>query len=153
MTTPSVPLTITVKRPSCWMSSEGTQARRILCSELILRLCTRNRIAGSGKGFFLSEKVHKKKSTHAESPTPLGSVEKHFQERTAEPQISPLRYASVEMTKERLDTFRKGRELDGRRQELFSAKTADLSTTLRFGWDDKGRAVTFWNAGDLDGRS
>jgi len=29
------------------------------------------------------------------------SVEKHFQERAAEPQISPLRYASVEMTKGR----------------------------------------------------
>ena len=28
-------------------------------------------------------------------------VEKHFQERAAEPQISPLRYASVEMTKGR----------------------------------------------------
>jgi hypothetical protein len=28
--------------------------------------------------------------------------EKHFQERTAEPQISPLRYASVEMTKGRV---------------------------------------------------
>jgi len=29
------------------------------------------------------------------------SVEKHFQERAAEPQISPQRYASVEMTKGR----------------------------------------------------
>jgi hypothetical protein len=29
-------------------------------------------------------------------------LEKHFQERTAEPQISPLRCASVEMTKGRL---------------------------------------------------
>jgi hypothetical protein len=31
----------------------------------------------------------------------LDSVEKHFQEKTAEPQISPLRYAPVEMTKGR----------------------------------------------------
>ena len=28
-----------------------------------------------------------------------GLEEKHFQERTVEPQISPLRFASVEMTK------------------------------------------------------
>jgi hypothetical protein len=33
--------------------------------------------------------------------TALRSVEKHFQEGTAEPQISPLRCASVEMTKGR----------------------------------------------------
>jgi hypothetical protein len=31
----------------------------------------------------------------------LRSLEKHFQEGTAEPQISPLRFASVEMTKGR----------------------------------------------------
>jgi hypothetical protein len=31
----------------------------------------------------------------------ISKIEKHFQERTAEPQISPLRYASVEMIKER----------------------------------------------------
>jgi hypothetical protein len=29
------------------------------------------------------------------------SIEKHFQEGTAEPQISPLRFAPVEMTQER----------------------------------------------------
>jgi hypothetical protein len=34
--------------------------------------------------------------------TTLRSVEKHFQEKTAEPQISPLRFASVEMTKGRV---------------------------------------------------
>jgi hypothetical protein len=33
--------------------------------------------------------------------TTARSVEKHFQERTAEPQISPLRCAPVEMTKGR----------------------------------------------------
>jgi hypothetical protein len=29
------------------------------------------------------------------------AIEKHFQERAAEPQISPLRFAPVEMTKGR----------------------------------------------------
>jgi hypothetical protein len=32
-------------------------------------------------------------------PWVVALQDKHFQERTAEPQISPLRYASVEMTK------------------------------------------------------
>jgi hypothetical protein len=32
----------------------------------------------------------------------VGSVEEHFLERAAEPQISPLRYAPVEMTKVRV---------------------------------------------------
>ena len=40
-------------------------------------------------------------ATTADPSTSLRSVEKHFQEGTAEPQISPLRCASVEMTKGR----------------------------------------------------
>ena len=85
------------------------------------------------------------------------SVEKHFQGGTAEPQIPPLRYASVGMTKGRA-------ELPGRvvaEQEPFfiflggpkgpmttpaekhfqdsaPARTVDPSTSLRFGRDDKG---------------
>jgi hypothetical protein len=35
----------------------------------------------------------------------------------------------------------------------YVAKTADPSTSLRSGRDDKGRAVTFRKGGDLDGRS
>jgi hypothetical protein len=34
----------------------------------------------------------------------------------------------------------------------YSAKTADPSTTLRSGRDDKGRVVTFRKSGDMDGR-
>jgi hypothetical protein len=34
----------------------------------------------------------------------------------------------------------------------YSAKTADPSTSLRYGRDDKGREVTFRKSGDLDGR-
>src|ERR1700677_1514867 len=37
------------------------------------------------------------------------SVEKHFQEGTAEPQISPLRFAPVEMTKGRAASLRESR--------------------------------------------
>ena len=44
------------------------------------------------------------------------------------------------------DRFQEGFERTARR-------TADPSTTLRFGRDDKGRAVTFRKGGDLDGRS
>jgi hypothetical protein len=35
----------------------------------------------------------------------------------------------------------------------YSATTADPSTALRFGRDDKGRAVTFRKGGDPDGQS
>src|SRR5580698_7469912 len=46
------------------------------------------------------------------------------------PQISPLRYASVEMTKGRVAMHRSRGSRTG--------QTADLSTPLRFGRDDKG---------------
>jgi hypothetical protein len=61
---------------------------------------------------------------------PDSPVEKHFQERTVEPQISPLRCAPVEMTKGRLSW--PGAEV---REEQ---PTPGLSTTLRSGRDDKG---------------
>jgi signal transduction histidine kinase len=38
-------------------------------------------------------------------------------------------------------------------QFVYSATTADPSTALRSGRDDKGRAVTSRKSGDLDGRS
>ena len=41
--------------------------------------------------------------------------------------------------------------MDGVRSRHF-AKTADPSTSLRYGRDDKGRAVTFRKGGDPDGR-
>src|SRR5580658_3436326 len=82
-------------------------------------------------------------------------VEEHFQARIAGPQISPLRCAPVEMTKGRaalpLSVVAeqklffitlgdpKAHDFSGRR--TFPGKdrwTADLSTTLRSGRDDKG---------------
>src|ERR1700679_4213102 len=47
------------------------------------------------------------------------------------PQISPLRYAPVEMTK--------GRVVMARSRGLGYGQTADLSTALRSGRDDKGK--------------
>ena len=65
-------------------------------------------------------------------------------------QIPPLRFAPVGMT-------RGGRLLFGRLATGMDrvtnrdfANTADPSTTLRFGRDDKGRVVTFRKAGDWD---
>jgi hypothetical protein len=43
------------------------------------------------------------------------SVEKHFQERAAEPQVPPLRCAPVGMTRERAVTHLKGDDWDGKR--------------------------------------
>src|SRR5271170_508257 len=48
----------------------------------------------------------------------------------AEPQISPLRYAPVEMTK--------GRSAIDLTIRCWMRRNADLSNTLRFGRDDKG---------------
>ena len=83
------------------------------------------------------------------------SVEKHFQEGTAEPQISPLRCASVEMTKGRavlpgesccwtgavfhhLGWARRPMTPLSKNISKKGPRTADLSTALRFGRDDKG---------------
>jgi hypothetical protein len=55
-------------------------------------------------------------------------LKKHFQERSAELQIPPLRYASVGMTK--------GRVALSRKIGLWLKGTAGPSTTLRFGRDD-----------------
>src|ERR1700761_6630440 len=76
---------------------------------------------------------HKRKAAPAASTTrvksegmqqdPTWGRGKHFQERAAEPQVSPLRCAPVEMTKG-------GAVVDRSR--------AGLSTMLRSGRDDKG---------------
>jgi hypothetical protein len=58
-----------------------------------------------------------------------------------EPQISPLRFASVEMTKGRFVAFL---NID------CWGRTADPSTALRFGRDDKGRVVAFFRSCDWD---
>src|ERR1700722_7738917 len=62
------------------------------------------------------------------------------------PQISPLRCASVEMTKGRVVMVRGG--------GLVMGKTADLSTSLRFGRDDKrkGRYGPWLRSGDGQNR-
>ena len=68
-------------------------------------------------------------------------------------QIPPLRCAPVGMT--RVGWLLSGRMatwMDGVKSG-YSAATADPSTALRFGRDDKGKAVTFRKGGDLDGRS
>jgi iron complex transport system substrate-binding protein len=57
--------------------------------------------------------------------TALRSVEKHFQERTTEPQISPLRCAPVEMTK--------GRAVMALSRGPGNARTAGPSAALRSG--------------------
>src|ERR1700728_1146947 len=81
-------------------------------------------------------------------------VEKHFQARIAGPQISPLRCAPVEMTKGRaalpwsvvaeqnplLIALGGPKAHDSSGRKTFPGKdrwTADLSTTLRSGRDDK----------------
>jgi hypothetical protein len=81
------------------------------------------------------------------------SLEKHFQETTAKPQISPLRCAPVEMTKGRAalpqtvvaeqDPFFIAlggpKAHDSSVEKHSQGRTADLSTTLRSGRDDKGK--------------
>src|ERR1700679_1167610 len=58
-------------------------------------------------------------------------------------QIPPLRYAPVGMTKDRAVTSRNVRDLDGRIRRGYSARTADPSTALRSGRDDKGEGGYF----------
>jgi hypothetical protein len=60
----------------------------------------------------------------------FSAQEKHFQEGKGEPQISPLRCAPVEMTK--------GGAVIARGSGQRDRRTADLSTALRSGRDDKG---------------
>ena len=74
---------------------------------------------------------------------PPGSLpRKDLRDPQGAPQIPPLRFASVGMTRggplllARLATW-----MDGIRSG-YAARTADPSTALRFGRDDKGRAVT-----------
>ncbi len=82
------------------------------------------------------------------------SGEKHFQEGAAEPQISPLRCASVEMTKGRavppstvvteqepvFITLGGPKAHDSSVEKHFQERAAEpqISTALRFGRDDKG---------------
>jgi hypothetical protein len=68
-------------------------------------------------------------------------------------QIPPLRYAPVGMT--RGEGFLSGRAASrmDRVGSDYSAKTADPSTALRSGRDDKGRGFSFRKGGESDGQS
>jgi hypothetical protein len=95
------------------------------------------------------------------------SVEKHFQERTAGPQISPLRCAPVEMTKGRavlparlvaeqepgFITLGGPKARDSSVEKHFQERpaNADLSTTLRSGRDDKGECGASGESGGRTG--
>ena len=71
-------------------------------------------------------KYRVKRNVHYDS-----SVEKHFQEGTVEPQISPLRCASVEMTKGSAS-----RAIVAEQEPFFNTLGGPLAH-YRSGWDNK----------------